>query len=195
MSSARERARCFVALALGAELGARVAAEVERVLAPAEFRRPEGAGLHLTLAFLGEVERERLRGLTAALGPALVHFPAPQLRLTRGGAFPGLSRSRVLWIGVAERAASGRLAACRAAVLAGLAEAGFSGMGEEHAAFTPHVSVARPRDPRAPVPAAFAALELWLDWDPDAVALFESRLGPAGSRYEVVARFPFSGHT
>lgn len=194
MSAARERARCFVALGLGAELGARVADEVARVLGPAEFRRVEGAGLHATLAFLGEVERARLRGLAGALGPAMVHFPAPALRLTGGGAFPDPRRPRVLWIGVAERAAPGRLLACRAAVLAGLAEAGFSGVGEEHAAFTPHVSVARPRGARGGVPEAFAALELGLDWDPDAVTLYESRLDPAGSRYEAVARFPFSGH-
>lgn len=185
MNAARAGARTFVALALGAELGPRVAARVEWALAGADFRLPEGSGLHLTLAFLGEVARARLGPFVEELARALAGAAAPELRLVATGAFPSFARARVLWAGIEERGAPGRLAACRAAVLAGLARAGFEGELER---FTPHVTVARPRG-RARVPEAFAELHFGLDWDPAEVALFESRRDPAGSRYEVLARF------
>ena len=76
---------------------------------------------------------------------------------------------------VEERAHPGRLAACRRAVLEGLARAGVDTGEEERRAFRPHVSVARPRG-RGRLPAEFAALDLGLDWNPDGVALLESCL-------------------
>lgn len=190
MTTARPRARTFVALALGAELGARVAAEVAAVLAR-DFRLTHGPGLHLTLAFLGDVERERIGVLAEAFARHAGALAPPQLRLTGTGAFPTLARARVLWVGVEERTGAGRLEACRAAVLAALAQAGFEGVGEEHEGFTPHVTVARPRGARARVPPAFGALRLGLAWDPAALELFESHMGPGGSRYESLARLPF----
>ncbi len=205
MSAVRAGARTFVSLGLGAQLGAEVAAEVEGVLGRADFRLSGAAGLHLTLAFLGEVERARLPALAAALAVELAGLAGPKLRLSGSGAFPSLARPRVLWVGVEERAAPGRLAACRAAVLAGLARAGLAELGAELGAergvpaegvtahvFTPHVTVARPRGARSRVPEAFAALALAQPWTPAAVELCESLLGrPADRRYEVRARFPF----
>jgi len=194
VSPARDRARVFVALELGAELGAHVAAEVERVLGRGEFRLPAGAGLHLTLVFVGDVERAQLAALARALGEVLVGLVAPELRLSGTGGFPSFARSRVLWVGVEERAAAGRLAACRTAVLAGLARAGLAPMGEGHEGFTPHVTVARPRGARSRVPGAFGALRFERDWSPAAVALVESVLGrPEDRRYQALERFPFSG--
>jgi 2'-5' RNA ligase len=201
VNEARAEARTFVSLGLGAELGAEVAAEVESVLGRADFRLSGAAGLHLTLAFLGGVERARLPALAAALAAELAGLAGPQLSLSGSGAFPSLARPRVLWVGVEERAAPGRLAACRAAVLAGLARAGLAELGAERGVpaegvtphvFTPHVTVARPRGARSRVPEAFAALALAQAWTPAAVELCESTFGrPADRRYEVLARFPF----
>ena len=187
MNAPREGARTFVALALGPELGERVARAVAEVLDARAFRLPYAEGLHLTLAFLGDVERARLAGLGSALAGALAGVAAPALRLGGTGAFPSLARARVLWVGVEERATTGRLAACHAAVRVALASAGLA--ADER--FAPHVTVARPRGARARLPEAFAALRFDLAWDPAAVELFESVPGPGGSRYEVRARFPF----
>lgn len=191
MSAARERARVFVALPLGAELGARVAARCAAVLPGRGFRLARGEGLHLTLFFLGDVERGRLAELAAPLWAELASQPALALRLQGTGAFPGAARARVLWVGVEERAQPGRLADCRRAVLRGLARAGVDTRAEEERSFQPHVTVARPRG-RARLPAEFGSLGLALDWDPLGVELLESRLGPQGSRYECLERFPFS---
>lgn len=191
MSGARESARSFVALPLGTELGEVVAARCAPALQGAPFRLTRGEGLHLTLYFLGDVGREELPGVAAALRDSLAGLPAPALGLGRTGAFPGASNARVLWVGVEERGAPGRLDACRRAVLDGLARAGVDTREEEGRPFRPHVTVARPRG-RARLPAAFGALALGLDWNPGAVELLESRMGPGGSRYACLERFPFS---
>lgn len=191
MSPARARARLFVALPLGAELGVLVAARCAGALEGTPFRLARGEGLHLTLFFLGSAGREELPALVAALGTELAGLAAPTLRLGRTGAFPGASQARVLWVGVEECAPLGRLGACRRAVLNGLARAGVDTHSEEGRAFRPHVTVARPRG-RARLPEAFGALALGLDWNPDGVELFESQPGPDGSRYLCLEHFPFS---
>lgn len=55
------RARVFVGLALGADLGGAVAARVAEVLDPAEYRLARAEGLHLTLHYVGSLARERCR--------------------------------------------------------------------------------------------------------------------------------------
>ena len=188
MNAARESARAFVALPLGAELGAAVAARCATALESAPFRLARGEGLHLTLFFLGSVGRQDLPGLAAALGASLAGLAAPSLGLGGTGAFPSASNARVLWIGVEERGGPGRLEACRRAVLDGLTRAGVDTRAEEDRPFRPHVTVARGR---ARLPAAFGALVLGLDWNPEGVELLESEVGPGGSRYACLERFPF----
>lgn len=191
MNAARGSARAFVALPLGAELDAVVAARCASALDGAPFRLARGEGLHLTLFFLGSVGREDLPGLAGALRAARAGLPAPALGLGGTGAFPSASNARVLWIGVEERGGLGRLEACRYAVLDGLARAGVDTRLEKDRAFRPHVTVARSRG-RARLPAAFGALAFGLDWKPEGVELLESEVGPGGSRYACLERFPFS---
>lgn len=191
MSPARASARVFVALPLGAELGALVATRCAAVLDQRAFRLARGEGLHLTFFFLGDVERGDLAGLTAVLRAELEGLAPPALRLGGSGAFPSPSHARVLWIGVEERAHAGRLGTCRRAVLEGLARVGVDTCTEQGRDFRPHVTVARPRG-RAHLSAAFGALALGLDWDPGAVELLESHPGSGGSRYGCLERFPFS---
>ena len=189
-AGARGAARVFVGLPLGAELGARVADAVAPALATARMRVPRAEGLHLTLAFLGDVARERLDGIAEALGSALAGAAAPRLVVAGTGAFPDRRRARVLWVGVEERAAPGRLAACRTAALAGLATVGLS-VERADEPFRAHVTVARPRVGAGPVPAEFLAVTLGLAWDPPAVVLFESVRSEGANRYEPRARFAF----
>lgn len=191
MNAPRERARSFVALPLGAALGAALAARCVAVLEGRAFRPARAEGLHLTLYFLGDVARERLALLAAELRAALAGLPAPALRLSGAGAFPGPKRPRVLWVGVEERAHAGRLERCRLAVLAGLARAGVDTQAEAERAFRPHVTVARPRGYQR-LPARFTGLALDLAWNPSGVELLESSPGPTGSRYECRAAFPFT---
>lgn len=187
-----ERARVFVGLPLGPELGARAGEGVAAALPTSAWRLARPAGLHATLAFLGAVERARLEPAFARLAKALAGLAAPRLRLGTAGAFPGFTRPRVLWIGATERDEPGRLAACRRVVGEALQAGGFDLGDELTRPFRPHVTVARPRGGRTSVPEAFRALALGLDWDPVAVVLFESRPAPGGSLYEPLATWPFA---
>jgi 2'-5' RNA ligase len=90
---------------------------------------------HLTLAFLGEVEADRLPDVERAL--AAVAPPGPlRLRLSGGGSF-GRARSAVLWAGVdGDLDGLARLhAGLRGALVA-------TGLPHDERPFTPHLTVA-----------------------------------------------------
>lgn len=53
--------------------------------------------LHLTLKFLGDVELQRLEGLTASIRGACAGFGVLQLRAGQIGFFPNVRRPRVVW--------------------------------------------------------------------------------------------------
>ena len=185
-----ERARVFVGLPLGEEVGTVVGERVAATLPSSAWRLARPAGLHATLVFLGDVERALLEVLRVRLASELAGLAAPRLRLGTAGAFPGFSRPRVLWIGAEERDAADHLAECRRAVVEALQARGIE-LGEELARpFRPHVTVARPRGARANVPDAFRALDFALDWDPASVVLFESRPAAGGSQYEPLGTWP-----
>jgi 2'-5' RNA ligase len=172
-----ETARVFAALVLDPDLAADLDRRVTRALeGRVRFRRPRPEGLHLTLHFLGDVPAARVAALGEALG-ALEGLPAPRLSLAGTGAFPGWRRPRVLWVGAAEAPGTeGRLEALATAAARALG----APPGES---FRAHVTVARPRDPGAGVPAAFEQLALDEPWRPRSVELLESLRGDGPSRY------------
>lgn len=163
--------------------------EVRRDAAP--FRWASSDQLHVTLAFLAEVEERRLDDLIERLARAAAKRTALETRIAGGGAFPHVTRARVLWAGLGldddGRTELDRLATgCRAA-------AGRAGIAVDGQRFKPHVTVARMRFP--------AEISDWvrlLDgyagpaWPVDRVTLIASYLGegPRGRpRYEVVDEF------
>jgi len=54
--------------------------------------------LHLTLLFLGEVEKEKIEALSEKLSQ--FKFPSFEVQLKNAGAFPSEKNPRVFWIGV-----------------------------------------------------------------------------------------------
>jgi 2'-5' RNA ligase len=185
-------ARLFVALWPPAGLARAVAAAVDGVLGGARGLRLVREGeLHLTLEFLGPVERAAVPDLARALAEDLDGVAAPRLALAGAGCFPPRGRPRVWWLGLAE--AEPRLAALRAAARAAAVRAGWRPAGGRKApAFAPHLTVARTRE-RAGVPRAleetFGALRVEGRWTADEVLLVESRLGaPRPERYAVLER-------
>ncbi len=142
-----------------------------------EFRWVPAANLHLTVRFIGSVERELVDGVAANLAAAgLRGF---ELQLGDLGTFKRGRLVRVVWMGLREGAA-------QAAELAAKVDAACSraGLAHEARAFQPHLTLARarPRDggvlavlPEAPRVGAWRAQEL---------VLYQSRLGRAGAVYE-----------
>ena len=185
--------RLFVAISPGTEVLARLSEQVDtlrRVAPSAKWVKREG--MHLTLAFLGERPPDEVPAITAALAEkARGHAPFA-LRFSGGGAFGRPGRPRVLWVGC-----GGDLGALRA--LHGdlvLALASF-GYVPDRDALTPHLTLARARDPGGDRPLARCA-ELLGDQELgeariEAVELIESRLSPAGATYTVVGQAPLGG--
>lgn len=166
---------------------------VEQVSALLERRWPAARwttteNRHITLKFLGATPEDRLEAVAAACRSAAgAHRPAA-LRLQGLGVFPNLRRARVLWTGVEDP--SGTLTEVARDLDAALEPLGY---GSEARAFTPHLTLARFRDPQRiealpPVAEAPPAFRL------EALGLWRSRLSPAGARYERLADLPF-GHS
>lgn len=170
--------RLFVGLELPAPVTVALLGAMGGV-AGARWQRAEQ--LHLTLRFIGEVDRHQAQDIVAALGR--VNIKAFQAELGEAGLFEHRGRIDTLWVGVRP---ADRLAALAKAVDAALAGAGIA---RETRAFVAHVTLARGRTmigaagwPQAPLPRT--------GWMVDKFALFESRMGKDGSDYAVIARWP-----
>lgn len=139
--------------------------------------------LHLTLRFIGEVDRHRAEDIAAALGA--LHAPVIAARISGVGLFERQGRPHMVWADVAPHEALAALhrkvdqLVCRV------------GVAPETRAFVPHITLARLNRGSGPV-ASFLALNSDLaspPFDFTAVTLYESELGRGGSRYHPIARY------
>lgn len=144
--------------------------------------------LHVTVAFLGEVDDARVPRILDALAVSAADLKGPIETAVRGsGAFPSPRRARVLWAGLDDP--EQRLAGLADAVSTTLEPLGFP---KETRAWSAHVTVARFRAPRdassmlaaAPEPVGFVV---------PSVTLFRSRLARPAPRYEIVGERELGG--
>ena len=177
--------RLFVALELPEPLR-QTARELQFGLRGARWMT--GDALHLTLAFIGDVDGSARRPIEAALSTVTV--PPLQLALHGLGHFPPRGALRALWTGALPKP---ELVSLAGATRRALGRAGFA---TERRRFTPHVTIAR--FPRPPAPAElgrYLAAHSLFRTPPVRVAsfhLFSSVLQPSGARYAVEASFPLS---
>lgn len=182
--------RAFVAVVPGDAVREAVTAVVDRL-------RPLGrsvawvpaANLHVTLQFLGNQPEERLAAATEALHAAAAVTAPFEVTLHGIGAFPGLERPRILWVGLALGALEVRALQERVAVA--LAREGFP---REDRAWHPHLTIGRVYDERRWRQEAGPALRQALAQAATTgfgtarvaeVALMQSDLSPRGARYTV----------
>ncbi|WP_432768465.1 MAG: RNA 2',3'-cyclic phosphodiesterase [Sphingopyxis sp.] len=140
--------------------------------------------LHLTLRFIGEVDRHRAEDIAAALGA--LHAAAVSARIAGVGLFERQGRPHMVWAKIAPEEP---LAALHRKVEQCLARVGIA---PETRAFLPHITLARLNRGCGPV-APFMALHSDLASEAfvfDQVILYESEMGHGGSRYHPVARYP-----
>jgi 2'-5' RNA ligase len=141
--------------------------------------------LHLTLRFIGEVERPVAEDLAAEL--ERIRFEKFALALKGIGRFDQ-RRGGALWAGVASKDQLKPLAqkverACQAA-----------GLAPEHRAYHPHITLAR-WSRAAPDLGPFIDRHSDLKSEPwlvDEFILYESRLGRDGPHYEAVVSYPLN---
>ncbi len=142
--------------------------------------------LHLTLRFIGEVDRPQAEDIAAAL--RTVDRPRPTIALHSVGSFDHKGHVHSLWAGIA---ADDALKLLHDRVAQAIARAG---VPVERRAFKPHITVARLGRQAGPVDAfvaqagALASAAVTLD----AFLLYESRLGHHGASYEPIARYPLT---
>ncbi|NND59630.1 MAG: RNA 2',3'-cyclic phosphodiesterase [Gammaproteobacteria bacterium] len=165
---AKSTARLFFALWPDAQVRAQLAG------ARGHGKPVAAANLHLTLAFLGQVESDRWSELSeAGRGTRIDPF---NLRLDRFGLF---RRARVLWLGPST--VPDRLTKLHHDLWRQLNSLGYD---NDHAHFRPHVTVARKYN--GPVPAD----SIDVRWAVSSFALMRSDSTPHGVRYSVMSRFP-----
>lgn len=150
----------------------------------ADFRWQDDGQLHLTLRFIGEVERPLAGDVADSLsrirGEPLI------LRIKDVGRFEQRN-SGALWAGVEPKGGLAALAAKveRACVSAGLEP--------ERRAFHPHITLARWKGRRSHEVQRFLERNGGLVSEPfaiDTFSLFESHLSRHGAHYEQVADYP-----
>jgi RNA 2',3'-cyclic 3'-phosphodiesterase len=143
--------------------------------------------LHLTLAFLGEVEEKTAGELCERL--ARIHTPQFHLCFAGTGCFPNRHRPRVLWAGLEPQPRLMHLAASvHGAVLA-------CGIPQEDRPFSPHVTLARFKVPAAREIDAFLSMPQKQKFPPFPVRevfLFQSRLTRHGAVHSPVRTFPLA---
>src|SRR5207248_8690324 len=149
----------------------------------ADFRWQDDEQLHLTLRFVGEVDRPLADDLAGALGSVRTgRFSA---RINGVGRFEQRN-SGALWAGIEPKEPFAALAAkIERACLA-------VGLEPEHRAFHPHITLARWKGRRSREVASYLDRKRSLvsePWNVDAFTLFESRLSRHGAHYEEVASF------
>ena len=139
--------------------------------------------LHLTLRFIGEVDRHVAEDVHAALGS--VRHPPFDLSLSGVGMFDRRGVPATLWAGV-EPAEPVR--ALHNKVDQAVARAGLE---PEHRAFHPHITLARLGRGSGPVDAFLAKIGgvTSASFHVGSIALYESRLTPAGAQYEELERY------
>jgi len=183
--------RCFIAIELPAAIHEALEDAKMRLRAAhvkASWVKP--GNVHLTLRFLGEIEEVQAARIAVTLEEDYEAVPPFRLRVQGLGAFPTARRPSVLWAGCGplDTGLSDVQQKAEAAARA-------VGLDAETKAFRPHLTLARIRDRRSAGPVA-AALERQRGFDGgefevSAVALFESRLSPAGAEYTRLKEFRF----
>jgi 2'-5' RNA ligase len=186
--------RVFCAVELPEEVREQAADHAARLrerFGEARASWPRAENLHLTLKFLGEIERGRIEALTRAAARAAARSEAFRLTVAGAGAFPPRGPARVLWLGVAD--ASGGLARLHGHLEDECAHEGFT---REARPFHPHLTLARLRAPQGARELArlheemgFAALA----FNVTELVLMRSELGPGGSRYTPLSRHELQG--
>jgi 2'-5' RNA ligase len=151
-----------------------------------DFRWQHDEQLHLTLRFIGEVDRPLADDIAAAL--TRIRAERFSLRIAGTGRFEQRN-SGSLWAGVEPKAPVTALASKIARTCIDL------GLEPERRAFHPHITLARWKGRRTREIADFLQRTRGLASEPFDVSefiLFESRLSRHGAHYEEAASYPLA---
>ena len=128
----------FWAIRLPDDMKQYIQSELSKVKEKFPFKRwVHEQDYHITLAFLGSVDQERLNLSQRLIEEAISEAPVFSLSLNRLGVFGKMSLPRIFWAGVEKE---NRLYTIQSQVFKACSKAGFS---LEARPFSPHITLAR----------------------------------------------------
>lgn len=185
--------RLFCAIELPDSVRAQLQDHVRRLReavpeASASWTRVEN--IHLTLKFFGNVDVDRIPGVSEAAARTVKEFAPFQIGVGKTGVFPKPSRAQVLWIGISD--SSGKLSELQKQLENEFAKGGFE---KEDRAYRPHLTIARLRKPEGARRLADAHLQM--EFEPAEITLselivFRSELSSKGSKYTAISKHELS---
>ncbi len=148
-------------------------------------------GMHLTLKFLGEIDKDRVQEVENVLKKVSSQYRPFSMKLKGTGSFPpGKKVPRVLWIGIE---AEETLKALQAHLEGELEKLGFP---REERKFHPHLTLGRVKIPTG-LGQALALLDKYQERNfgemkVEKVVFLQSILKPTGAEYSVLSEFKLS---
>jgi len=158
------------------------------------LRWVDPAGIHLTLAFLGELDDDQLAQAMLATRTAAALCAPLSYRLSALGTFGPARQPRVLWVGVSEP--TGALHRLYQSLARALEQQGFP---REQRPFSPHLTLARITSPLPPVQLQVLQELLSryqlssLQAHVSHISVMKSELSRSGARYTCVQAYTCDG--
>ncbi len=178
--------RTFLCIEIPAAIRQRIE-ELQRTLRSLDAQASwvRGQNIHLTLKFLGDVERTRIEKVIEAVTSAALEINPFEIEVGGAGCFPSPRSPRVLWVGLTRLTDEFRQ--LHRIVETSLAHSGFA---RDEKKFSPHLTIARLRSPRNA--ALLAEKLIATGFEPESftareVMVMRSELSPGGSIYTPLA--------
>ena len=177
--------RCFIAIELSQETTdvlRRIQDELKQSIHGVKWVKPDN--IHLTLKFIGDVEKETLEQIKDIMTQAASQTEPFKIKLSSAGAFPTPERPRVIWIGIEEGKKE-------SADITGSIEEKLIPLGieKEDRAFHPHLTLARVKflKDKSSVKNALTSLKVpQIEMTAEKITLFQSTLSREGAIYSVL---------
>ncbi len=132
--------RAFIAIDIGSnKMIASLLEELEKK--SVRLKAVEMESMHITLKFLGDIDRKQLETVSKGM-EVLEDFEAFSVSMEEVGAFPSVKRPRVIWIGIRDRGILKRVWG----EIENAAES--AGIERDDRVFSPHITLARIKDPK-----------------------------------------------
>ena len=175
--------RLFIAFPLAEEVEERLGGIIDDLKSRGgRIKWVEPKNIHLTARFLGDTQESLVGKLSELLDSVAAEYQAVSTTINGLGAFPNLSRPRVIWAGLGENTES--LAKIAGDVEMGVRRLRFK---KEPKRFKPHLTLGRVKDPSG-LQELIAYIESYtVEEIPvlfDRLVLFKSTLTPQGPIYE-----------
>ncbi|MCH8126622.1 RNA 2',3'-cyclic phosphodiesterase [candidate division KSB1 bacterium] len=177
--------RTFVAISISDEARSAIFFLIDKLKKiESSIRWVDPSNLHLTLKFIGEIEKNRQKNLVEALDLSVKDISAFQYELSGKGCFPNCKQSRVLWIGVNDL--KEKMSALQKQI-----DNNFYSVQipRENRNFKPHLTIGRVKQNRKPgtILSKFEQFQLGeFVVDVGEVYLMKSELLPTGAKYSIL---------